>query len=654
VDAPDASTRLSPRMIAVLLLPALILYVPWALDKTATFDLLPPVAWALVVHLACAASGYALVVRRLPQVAGDDLERLALGWWLGAGLLGTGMTLLAFAGLFNLATAGTLLAALAVVPVAVVRPPVPTLPTWAALPAVMIAAVTAGAMVMALAPPLFHDTLTYHLALPMHAAAAGGAEVSVTDVFSAYPPLGEMTSSPALLLGSPVAMAVTHAGFLFPLALLAAAFARRFLDDTGAAVALVVVTCPLVLFAATTLKPDLLMFGFTLTALFALASLAMAPADDAVEHHRQRVLLVGAAVGLMCATRVTGLAWGVVLLVALAVVLRRRSLALAWRLAAPAFGLAAVVGAPVYLRNLLALGNPVFPLMSSIFGGPAWMPRTAAALDGMARRADAEHVVELVVKGPLTFTFDNPGSMNDIPGTLPLLLLPLGLLLKAWPRPAKLVLGLALVSLPLWLATHALMRLNPLLVLGLLLGTGWVLGRLAQTSARPLVAALVLTLAAGNLLWTLRADALLRRDPWAVITARTSADEHLRQQFELYGAFAWLNNNTPPTSRVLLFTGDWRSGWLQRRVVRSGRLTKPVLQSVLEVSSTVDDMVREMKALDVDYVVFTPGAVAIEQKAGWMDVPQAKLELLDAFIKHHAPPAYADRYTQVFVLVDQP
>jgi hypothetical protein len=655
VNARASPTLLSPRVIGLLLLPALVLYVPWALDKTATFDVLPPLAFAALVHAACLLGGYALVHRFFGSLPRDGLEQVALGWALGAGTLGTGMTLLGLLGLFNVATAGTLLGAIAIVPLAGVRPPRPSLQEVPALPVAIAAVVSSGALLLALAPPLFHDTLTYHLALPMHAAATGALEVSATDVFSAYPMLGEMTSSPSLLLGSPIAMAVTHAGFLFPLVLLAAAFARRFLEDTGAGVAIVLGTCPLLLFVATTIKPDLLQTLFALAALFALASLLHVGKeldDDALRAH---VRFVGACVGLMCATRVTALAWGTLLLIALLAALHRHVLdtpapAATLKRWAPAVGLATLVGGPVYVRNLIALGNPVYPLASSIFGGPAWMPKTAALLDGMARRVDGGSAVDLVLLGPLTFTFDNAGSMNDIPGTLPLLFLPFALLLRGWPRALKLLALLALASLPIWWGTHALMRLNPLLVLGVMMSTGWVVGRLLSTSVRPLVVAVVVCLVAGNLLWTLRADAFLRRDPWAALTRELTPEEHLKKHYELYGAFAWLNAHSPPSARVLLFTGDWRSAYLERRVLRSGRLTPPVLQTVLQRALTVDEVDAALRELEIDYLVLTPSAVRIEQEAGWMDVGPEKLALLDAFIKAHAPASYSDPFAQVIAL----
>ncbi len=656
MDSPPPVSGSRTRALLLALAAGLVVYAPWALQKTASFDLLTPWLWAACVHGACLLGGYAIIVRWLPGLTDDVAGRVFLGWTLGAGALGVGMTVLGTLGLFHPIGAAVLLLALAVGPFAVARPPWPSLADVSPGALAALVVITAGCGLVCLAPPLFHDTLTYHLALAQHAAATGTMEANALDPFSAYPALGEMVTAPALLLGSPVAMTVAHAGFFFPLGGLAYVFARRFLDDTGTAAAVVVVTSPLVLFVATNLKPDLLAALFTLAALYGLAAVAEKTTDDdaAPATPRDARVWVGLCAGLVVATRYTGLAWGGLLVLALVLIVRKGGPATMTRDLRAPLVLAVVIGAPAYLKNLIAFGNPVYPMASSVFGGPEWMAKTSSILDGMARRVhDGDSFVDLALLGPVTFTFNNLGTMNDLPGTLPLLLLPLLLLLDHKPPALRLLGGLALVSAPVWLLSQALLRLNPLLFVPVLLVTGWVLGRLARTPVRPLALVVALVLMAGNVLWTVRADAALRRDPWAVITGRLTTEEHLREQYELYGAFAWLNENTPEDARVVLFTGDWRSAYLERAVDRSGRLTPPRLQLALRSAESVADVDAALRDIGTTHVVLTPGAVAREQSFGWMDLPPEKLALLDAFIKAHAPPVYTDRYAQVLSLDDR-
>jgi hypothetical protein len=241
---------------------------------------------------------------------------------------------------------------------------------------VALTILAAAVLIQCMAPPTDYDGLLYHLVAPRVFLAAHGIEYIPHNFSANLPMLGEMLYTVGLAAGTDRMPQMLHAATGALCVWLTYTFGRERFGRRAAwwAAAGVAVT-PLLPFLATRAYIDL----FTL--LFSLV--AIAGVIRWHETHRAAWLrLAGVATGLALSTKyaavMVGLVAGACILVAGWLTARRsgerrlpaRQAAVAALRPAAAFAaLATVVALPWYLRQTLALGNPIWPMY---FGGRDW------------------------------------------------------------------------------------------------------------------------------------------------------------------------------------------------------------------------------------------------------------------------------------------
>ncbi len=230
-------------------------------------------------------------------------------------------------------------------------------------------------LVQATVPPWYRDSLVYHLALPRLFAMAGGYVQPDDNVFASFPLGWESILAMLHALGSsadrfppfnPRLVGVwTIGGAALSVTALAQTLgaSRRIAPWAG------------VLFL---LIPTVFEFGtsaYVESWLLLLSILSLTGILRVIAGDGASLLPAAALAGLAASVKYPGLALCTFLaLLLLGSGLRRRpeESALALRQTLVFSAIAAVVGAPFYLRNLLERGNPVFPLAFDRFGGPGW------------------------------------------------------------------------------------------------------------------------------------------------------------------------------------------------------------------------------------------------------------------------------------------
>ena len=359
------------------------------------------VFWLLALLLALWAPGE-LVLRalgaRVPESARQFAPTLALG--IGAWCLL--LFALAALGLFHALLLRVLfgVAALAGVWRAGVRlaargpgAPRPTL-TEAALAAV---GGLATALVLALAayPSVGWDDAVYHLRLPAHYLAHGGFDAPRFLFFAHWPQNLELLFGLAMAVRGFVLAKLLHAACGVLLAAATYRLARRVAGPAPAwGAALLVAASPLVLQEARVAYVDLALAFFFVLAFHALL--------DALDNEapRRHLALAGVFLGIGAGIKMT--AWlGAAVLAGLwmwrggrrGARVFERARDVAWLV-----GPAVLLALPWHLRSWSATGNPVYPLLWSVFGGPDWSAELAGRFAAWQRgigmgRAPADYLL---------------------------------------------------------------------------------------------------------------------------------------------------------------------------------------------------------------------------------------------------------------------
>lgn len=245
---------------------------------------------------------------------------------------------------------------------------------------------------LALAPAISWDASTYHLTVPRLYLEHGGFRPVELNVYSNWPLGTEMLYAMGLLLQDHVLPKLMH--FAFGLGILFGVFVG--LRDTGGEVAetsdqilggalamVLVLANGVVAFEIRIAYVDLAIGFYLLTAFLFLRRWRRAPQDLGP------LVLAGVSCGLMAGSKLNGfvgifaLSW---LLLPAAMELRQQQ---GWKTvgrAAMAFGGPIILlWAPWLVKSVAYTGNPVYPILYDVFGGPDWSPELAAQLSQWQR-----------------------------------------------------------------------------------------------------------------------------------------------------------------------------------------------------------------------------------------------------------------------------
>lgn len=637
---------------------ALGVFVAFVRVTDATFLILPLFP-AVIYHLLSFGFG-AAVWRGIWPSATLDGEGWLWGWALGLGLFGMGQFLLAQLGLFSKVGAIWVVAAGLLGWMSVRRAffSAETARSVAALFADRWSLAALGLWLPVLffcaAPPSFYDTMAQHLGLPMQYLAWGGAVFTPYYCHTASPLLAELSLSPLLALtGDPVAMNLAH-GLTFGLLVLTVGVgAERHVEKgSGAVAAAIFVAMPVAFFCGVAMKPDIFTALFEWLALLAFLRLLE---GEAGSRERLRLgLWLGLTLGFALGTKFFALGFAAVLFGLLLVVPAwRRRVGFASLIAGGTALL--VVGGVFYLVNWIRLGNPIFPFAAGVFGGPEWADRTAALFDGQRHcfRSLEDWLGLWRLPFSLTFEIDD-GTMNNMPGPLPLLLLPWLLVLPGKNRPLRVLFLVVALLLPSWLTSHIAVRYLPALWLLGATGAAVAFRRLSLTAfsdrTRPLLGALLAVLLVLCLLFSFRANDVLLKQSSRYLFGEITQNEFLTQALTPYGAYRFANTKLPQTA-VLFLVSDSRFAYLERRAIISGVWDRPPIDDLVLHSADSAAILAEMKRQGATHYLLHKGAFTrLRQTFGWLKWTPDQQKHYDDFLVALGKPLYEDTHATLYAL----
>ncbi len=445
-------------------------------------------------------------------------------------------------------------------------------------------------------PEIFYDALYYHLGLPWQYVMAGQIQWRPHVVHSAFPAYLDVLFGLCLGLGGAgVAKFFNLCLFLAGWGA-TAVFLYEVLGERRAALvgAVTVSTIPGVLIMSTMCAIDAALIGFSAMSALALARLKRVGTHDVTP----LVLLAALNAGFVAGSKYTGL-WLIGVL-AVPLFFSQRPV-LAARTAALFIGAAILVAAPWYVRNLILIGDPVYPVLSAFLGDreARWaIERLHRDVPGSGLSwASLANLVIGLAQGR-----DQFGA-----GAQPGLLIPFGavaLLLGSFRVPllrpwAVVAAGFVLV----WLTqAHVVRYLYPIFPL-FTLGLAWAATRAIELVRYPaLVTAVFVMLALAPLSQSLRIlDALyVGSDVAALASGTLSEEEYLTRRLSYYPAVQWLNVHSPPDAQVL-YLGETRLLYLDRLVRLSSAYDHTEIADLLGPDSP--PLFSQLRSLGITHIV---------------------------------------------------
>jgi len=421
----------------------------------------------------------------------------------------------------------------------------------------------------ALAPESAFDSLNVHLPYARDAALAHRVSFDPNNWSSVMPALPLMTYITAFVF-SGVTLAKLFNALCWALcAALAFRFARRCWDTKiAAAAALLVLSCPVALYEATTALIDLPLAMFSSLAVFALL-------DWTLTGEEPMLRLSAAALGLAMGCKYHAAFWLAPFLIVIlfhALSVRRSGLRRALASALQYLLIAFVLCVPWLFRAWYYTGNPVFPAANGLFKSPYFTAEMAAAASAAYANEGVGNSLRELALLPWTVTF-HPGPFRGTPGFvfLPALVLALA---RRLPRPVGYGMAITACYFYSWaLSAQEIRYLVPLVPLISVLAAAGLLapGRERAHHApaaspvgawrRAAVVAGALVVVAGSTLafpwwypavvkeWTYWHS---YQSPFSYLLGRESAQEFLKRDVPSIYVYDYVNSHLDGRNRILL------------------------------------------------------------------------------------------------------
>jgi hypothetical protein len=415
------------------------------------------------------------------------------------------------------------------------RTPIPRLPRGPMILSLVLLPYLIWYLVNALAPETVADGVTYHLGLPASYLRSGGFPDRIT-FYGLIPQGMEMLYTMAFAFGRhSAAKLIEFAFFAATLPLVWRVGRALGLTDLACLVAAVLYFCaPVSGITGSSSYNDAAGVFFLLAAIYVVLHRPDAPP-----------WIAGALAGFCYAIKIPGL----VAPVAVLLFAGRNRKTVLWI----ALGATAVI-APWMIRNALLTGNPVAPLMNSLFPNPYFHPATEAELAAGLRSLGP--VTPAQVPWELAFGDQLTGTFGPLFFALPVGLLALGRKQGRRLWAAALMLGLA------WLTNTGARFLMPSVMLASLT-LGMSLARPAACAAIAIQAVLCWPHVIDT--WEKRYAFRLHEFPLAAALRIESEPDYLRHHLNEYGVAKMIEQSTPPNSRTLALVSV-ASAYLDRDV----------------------------------------------------------------------------------------
>ncbi len=269
--------------------------------------------------------------------------------------------------------------------------------------------------------------------------------------------------------------------------------------------------------------------------------------------------------------------------------------------------LALAVASPWYLKNLLVTGNPCYPFLFSVFGGPDWDAVRAADYRSVLLGYGMGKGIEDFLLLPWNLTIKAGYSYRFFDGRIGpafLVFLPLALF-SGKKKDAFRFLGVySLLYFAVWaLLSQQVRILIPVLpfvslLIGATIGSLWGKGGAVLKAVLVLVLGVVLAVNLEAIVGEVRSLAPLR-----VIAGKETESDFLSRMVYNYPAVDYINKNLPPDSRVLFVYGG--NGWYycERATVVDSIFQDHTLKRLLRESGSLRELAAGFRGEGISHIL---------------------------------------------------
>jgi hypothetical protein len=466
-------------------------------------------------------------------------------------------------------------------------------------------------------PTYFYDALYYHLALPRQYLLRNSIAPIPSISYSHFPEIAEMIYLAGLAVSGQVAAQLVN--FLFWLAIILLGrelFQALFGPDKKIFAVIALLALPIFSLLGGLISNDLVLGFFILTGSCVLVMKNISSG--------KRAFVFGLVAGLACSVKLNAYLYMLIpQSLWLAYLILNRDKNAFVKSALIALAAFVFVCAPFLIRNFATVGNPFFPALTSVLGGPL-SPEQSLAIWRDAQGATWSPklwenfftIPHEFVYHPVGIKFINPDRLLPFP--LIGLSLPAGLLLLLLKKPEKKLVPLCIycaVFYLLWAFSFRLSRfaIGLWIILAVLSASGFaMLHEKRKPFATLTTGALGIALLVGLILAFLSGA---RMNGWNMLIGRMSQEEYLKKissvhpvEMGAYPVYEWLNQNAGADEQVALL-GPTSSFYLQRKTLANSYIDWNPLLLMFNRGKSAEDVCGFLDKEKIRWLVYQPGEI---------------------------------------------
>jgi hypothetical protein len=465
--------------------------------------------------------------------------------------------------------------------------------------------------VISLSPPKFFDALGYHLAIPNQYLIIGKIVYFPHSALSNYPFLIQMLFTMALLLkGEILAKLIVFA--FFPLTLIAIyGISRHFWSSaTSIYATAIAATIPSAIQMATLAMVDLPLAFFLLLALFSLIYW--------IKKFSYKWLIASSIFsGFALGIKYTAFFYALGLLSILIILygfMNKRGIKNIIKALLIFAIITIIVSSPWWIKNYVYTGNPFFPAFYKYFGGKNW----SQAQETKLQQNTANDIIDKLdilslLKIPLLLNV-NPiifGLVGSSPGVILFIFFPLLFFYIKKEKLIQILLSFSSLFLIIWLLTFKQGRFALAMFFCLAIVLGYSFREFLLNIKhywRVLLCALLIFFIFINYTIFYKNHKRIF-DPFPYLLDLETKEQYLTRAIGAYPAISYINRNLPKDA-VILFIGETRNFYCQRRVIAPSAHDINPLIKVLENTNESSQVAQKLTQSGITHILFSQKEVA--------------------------------------------
>jgi len=479
-------------------------------------------------------------------------------------------------------------------------------------------------------PPIFYDSMLYHLAIPAFYIKNGGFAPWETNFSSNFLLNGEMVYT-FLLLGKNILlpkllMFFTGIGIIQQLY----SFARKHLSSSAAIIAsLIFYSIPLTGFISSHAKPDLLGMLFMIAAIHLFSYYLQSP-------HNKKFLLYSAIFWGIC----IGFKYTFVFFLIgffLGILFQK-----GWRLKKKTSvilmvsGLVLICVAPWLIKNFIFMQNPFYPYLNNLFPNHNWSNIQQFSFSAELGKGQGGFLDGLLFPIKI-FLKPYRYGMIDVMGGLYLIFCPFILFIKKF-RMKKQLLMAPLFSFVLLLLFVKVPRyfLPCLLLLSIPISFGYYQFLQKKSVIKRFYVVFIILLLSINLFQLIelqeRYSHGLKYLSITLKNSKGSSSSKYLNALPYYPVIDYINRNLSLNSKVL-FLGEERTFYMNKPFLASTHHDKSPIIKILKESQNPVGFKNRLIDLDITHLLFyPPGLETMVKKSTINQIFSERRELLDSYL----------------------